>query len=733
MTTENDRDSEAVVGETRGTEDLSRRNLVVNLLGFAAGGLALEALSGCARGKPGAEQVAAIQAAYSGTGSLWYADSVDELRALWTELGSFAVLTGYSAPGDGGGGVFYWSATGSDDGGTVFAASTNGYWHRIYSGAINVRWFGATGDGSTPDEAALTAAEQAASAATPPQALLLPLGPPLPASPGSNTGTYKVSSALTLSSPLVFEPGALVRPESGCTVTIAGQYDARDTQQCFDVSKLDPVNDQFLITHSQTVSVCHFGAVAGPIGSSAPLPDSSKAFEFWAAAICDDGHALIPPGHYKHGGAAVFNASNITITAHGARIACDSAIDGNVAFDLNGGAQADGTGLQYNVRWFGGRLDYTGTAAGQQGIRVRVISRGCIEHVFGYQFSQAFITFTPRDAFTIRDCHGGSNGRHVWIEDWMTNLSNPQTYTIADCAFGTQDVAGIQCDAAPNVLRIMNNSFVNATNTTEKSTAIKLASGNGAQPGLHTLISGNTFEQGDSTKYYIVVLDSGINLQNLQIVANDFDVPTANCIQLARVTDAEIRGNRFVSKIPGFIALDKTCTRISIGPNYYYGYQSFEPGVSLGGTGDVNRNEIRIEPAIMQADVRQLDGWNGSGRSSTDSGGGLLDMSAISGSNWSATPETRLVPPRMWLLNIRARDSGSSTAPASLLLKKAGSSSNIAMELNLQGVPDDVWRGWTGWVPADDSGDIYYELVSSGPFTLDVYIGVLGWAYNGAA
>lgn len=43
------------------------------------------------------------------------------------------------------GGTFIWSATGTVNGGTVFAGST-GYWTRQYSGAVNVKWFGAKGD-----------------------------------------------------------------------------------------------------------------------------------------------------------------------------------------------------------------------------------------------------------------------------------------------------------------------------------------------------------------------------------------------------------------------------------------------------------------------------------------------------------------------------------------------------------------------------------------------------------
>src|SRR5262249_12246030 len=81
-----------------------------------------------------------------------------------------AVLAGDYAPGDGGGGVFYWSTTGTHDGGIVFGASTSdagspaGYWVRIYSGPIDVRWFGAKGDGTTLDTTAVNDAITAAKA-----------------------------------------------------------------------------------------------------------------------------------------------------------------------------------------------------------------------------------------------------------------------------------------------------------------------------------------------------------------------------------------------------------------------------------------------------------------------------------------------------------------------------------------------------------------------------------------
>src|SRR6185436_9785088 len=44
---------------------------------------------------------------------------------------------------------------GTGDGGTIIRPNANGRWFRIYSGPKSVKWFGAKGDGTTDDTAAI--------------------------------------------------------------------------------------------------------------------------------------------------------------------------------------------------------------------------------------------------------------------------------------------------------------------------------------------------------------------------------------------------------------------------------------------------------------------------------------------------------------------------------------------------------------------------------------------------
>lgn len=106
--------------------------------------------------------------------SLVTAADVAALRALAVSTSYNVLLNGYYANGDGGGGQFY-GVTGAaagtyvENGGTVIlptGGNGSSAWLRIIDGPINIRWFGATGDGVTDDYTAIQAAINYAQVAT---------------------------------------------------------------------------------------------------------------------------------------------------------------------------------------------------------------------------------------------------------------------------------------------------------------------------------------------------------------------------------------------------------------------------------------------------------------------------------------------------------------------------------------------------------------------------------------
>jgi len=100
-------------------------------------------------------------------------------------------------------------------------------------------------------------------------------------------GVYKVSSSLTISSPVRVQPGAIIKPDNGITVTLAGGVDA-PLRQIFDISGGGKVR-----LGNSTLYPEYWGAVGdGATDDSAALRmmfnDSVAAF--------DGGQICIPGG-----------------------------------------------------------------------------------------------------------------------------------------------------------------------------------------------------------------------------------------------------------------------------------------------------------------------------------------------------------------------------------------------------------------------------------------------------
>jgi Pectate lyase superfamily protein len=93
---------------------------------------------------------------------MYTVNTISDLRALAAGSTPDVNVLGYHAPGDLGGGLFYWDSvsTEQDNGGTKIKPNSltqadPGRWKRLFLDYLSVRWFGAKGDGTTDDTDAI--------------------------------------------------------------------------------------------------------------------------------------------------------------------------------------------------------------------------------------------------------------------------------------------------------------------------------------------------------------------------------------------------------------------------------------------------------------------------------------------------------------------------------------------------------------------------------------------------
>jgi hypothetical protein len=141
------------------------------------------------------------------------ANTITDLRALVSGSALTVNVLGYSAISDGGGGIFYWSASSmaTDDNGIVIrgtdtSSGNPGRWVRILTGYVTPKMYGATGLGISTDDSAVQAADVYAYA----NSLYLFV----------DNGTYLITTP-TLTSKVVFGPTGIIKWTSGITPTMA--------------------------------------------------------------------------------------------------------------------------------------------------------------------------------------------------------------------------------------------------------------------------------------------------------------------------------------------------------------------------------------------------------------------------------------------------------------------------------------------------------------------------------
>jgi hypothetical protein len=106
----------------------------------------------------------------AGVSSITYVTTIAALKALTGVDGEVVRVLGYYAANDGGGGDFVFSSGSSatpDNGMVIAPTAGSGNWLRQANGFVDLRWFGAKGDGTTNDMLALSYANTYAVAQSP--------------------------------------------------------------------------------------------------------------------------------------------------------------------------------------------------------------------------------------------------------------------------------------------------------------------------------------------------------------------------------------------------------------------------------------------------------------------------------------------------------------------------------------------------------------------------------------
>jgi hypothetical protein len=141
--------------EAAEAEPLTGRRLFLGraLVGGLAAAVAATPIVGAA------STASAATAATPSIDLVYGAKSVAKLRMVDKRLFTSVRTAGYHAAGDGGGALYYYDSsdtTSADNGGTVIVGKAGARWKLAHDGVLSLRQFGAKGNGTTDDTAAIT-------------------------------------------------------------------------------------------------------------------------------------------------------------------------------------------------------------------------------------------------------------------------------------------------------------------------------------------------------------------------------------------------------------------------------------------------------------------------------------------------------------------------------------------------------------------------------------------------
>jgi hypothetical protein len=451
-------------------------------------------------------------------------ETITDLRAIDDGSVDLAYVEGYAAEGDGGGGWFYWDANSAanDDGGAVIKPTGyvgNGRFIRIVDGNdINVRWFGATGDGITNDTTTINKADAYADSVS--KNTLIP------------QGSFLVNASLSLAAPMRFAVNGELKWTVSMNPNITPIIDENDFSQHFNLG--DPAYAPNF-NAGCTVKPQWFGAVGD--GST----NDSEAFEAAGVSINANGGTIHIPavatgyvlGYQSPTAPIITLTDNMTIRGDGnaSKIIMSDAVGSDNIF-------AGNTSIAYRVRITG--ISFNGQdAVSSNGLFVdAIISDGEISNCNVY----SVVTAAIDGDFTDVNIFGNT--------------------------FSSVTTAAIKLTNADNV-QIYDNNFIQAS----VGTGINITAGTNKTVD-HVTVKNNTFV--DSI-VNINASASGATKDSINVIGNKFEITAdaTTAVTIHTLDNVAINGNAIISTFAdntGSAVSETSCTNVVYGFNRVSGY-----------------------------------------------------------------------------------------------------------------------------------------------------------------